>query len=193
MSFNSNSNTLRRKTVLALAAAMLLPAFAGATNGVATLPASPLPGLRLRGKGRFRRFIMPASLNAAASVQQSLTGALALLPFVLGFVALLNPPVAFAAPWLLASLLLTYVGFSAATVAYQAWGATLGMDALGRTRLTAAREGFGLFGVLIAAALPSLLAPTLNEGIARLSWGLPPLVLLAAVLLWRWRNVLEMK
>ena len=106
--------------------------------------------------------------------------ALALLPFVLGFVSLLNPPVAFAAPWLLASLLLTYVGFSAATVAYQAWGATLGMDALGRTRLTAAREGFGLFGVLIAAALPSLLAPTLNEGIARLSWVLPPLVLLAA-------------
>lgn len=107
--------------------------------------------------------------------------ALALLPFVLGFVALLNPPVAFAAPWLLASLLLTYVGFSAATVAYQAWGATLGVYALGRTRLTAAREGFGLFGVLIAAALPSLLAPTLNEGIARLSWVLPPLVLLAAI------------
>jgi Na+/melibiose symporter-like transporter len=106
--------------------------------------------------------------------------ALAVLPFALGFVALLNPPGENAGPWLLASLALTYLGFSAATVAYQAWGADVGVDSALRTRLTAAREGFGLLGVIVAAALPGLLAASLNDGIARLSWILPPLLLIGA-------------
>lgn len=96
--------------------------------------------------------------------------ALALLPFGLGFVALLNPPGEGAAVWLLGALALTYVGFSAATVAYQAWGADIGSDSGLRTRLTAAREGFGLLGVVLAAALPAVLASAMNTGIARLSW-----------------------
>ena len=108
--------------------------------------------------------------------------ALALLPFALGFVALLNPPRVDAGPWLLASLALTYLGFSAATVAYQAWGADIGSDSASRTRLTAAREGCGLLGVVLAAALPGLLAASLNEGISRLSWILPPLLLAAALI-----------
>lgn len=107
--------------------------------------------------------------------------ALALVPFAIGFVALLNPPAEQAGVWLLASLALTYLGFSAATVAYQAWGADVGGDSTQRTRLTAAREGFGLLGVVLAAALPALLAGSLNEGIARLSWILPPLLLIAAI------------
>ena len=107
--------------------------------------------------------------------------ALALIPFAIGFVALLNPPAEQAGVWLLASLALTYLGFSAATVAYQAWGADVGGDSTQRTRLTAAREGFGLLGVVLAAALPTLLADSLNEGIARLSWILPPLLLIAAI------------
>ena len=105
--------------------------------------------------------------------------AVSLLPFGLGFVALLNPPLEHAAPWLLASLLLTYAGFSAATVAYQAWGAAVGSDAPERTRLVASREAFGLLGVLVAAALPALLAVALNDGIARLAWVLPVLLVLA--------------
>jgi Na+/melibiose symporter-like transporter len=108
---------------------------------------------------------------------------LALLPFTLGFVALLNPPPGHAATWLLGSLVVTYVGFSAASVAYQAWGATIGSGAIVRTRLTAAREGFGLLGVLLAAALPAALALELNVGIARLAWILPALLLPAAVLI----------
>jgi len=104
----------------------------------------------------------------------------ALLPFALGFVALLNPPSGYGALWLLVSLALTYLGFSAATVAYQAWGADLGVDSALRTRLTAAREGFGLLGVVLAAALPALLAVDLADGIARLGWVLPPLLLIAA-------------
>ena len=107
--------------------------------------------------------------------------AIALLPFAIGFVALLNPPTQNAAFWLVGSLTLTYVGFSAASVAYQAWGADIGLNSGLRTRLTAAREGFGLLGVVLAAALPTLLAVKLSEGIARLSWILPPLLLVAAI------------
>ena len=106
--------------------------------------------------------------------------ALALLPFASGFVALLNPPAENAALWLIGSLTLTYVGFSAASVAYQAWGVDIGPTSGLRTRLTAAREGFGLLGVVLAAALPVLLASDLDKGIARLSWVLPPLLLFAA-------------
>jgi Na+/melibiose symporter-like transporter len=108
--------------------------------------------------------------------------AVALLPFALGFVALLNPPDTYVAPWLLASLALTYLGFSAASVAYQAWGADVGEDSQVRTRLTASREGFGLIGVVLAAALPAVLAPELGEGIARLAWVLPPVLLVAAAI-----------
>ncbi|HYO28706.1 MAG TPA: MFS transporter [Azonexus sp.] len=106
--------------------------------------------------------------------------ALALVPFALGFVALLNPPAENAALWLIGSLTLTYIGFSAASVAYQAWGVDIGPTSALRTRLTAAREGFGLLGVVLAAGLPVLLASDLDAGIARLSWVLPPLLLIAA-------------
>lgn len=104
----------------------------------------------------------------------------ALLPFTCGFVALLNPPESGAALWLLGSLILTYLGFSAASVAYQAWGAQAGADAQQRTRLTAAREGFGLIGVVLAAALPGLLMPETVAGVALLAWILPPLLVCAA-------------
>ncbi len=116
----------------------------------------------------------------ADRVSRPVMVALALLPFAIGFVALLNPPAANVELWLLGSLALTYLGFSAATVAYQAWGADIGSDSTLKTRLTAAREGFGLVGVVLAAALPALLAPGLSDGIARLSWILPPLLLIAA-------------
>ncbi|MHB1430266.1 MAG: MFS transporter [Rhodocyclaceae bacterium] len=108
--------------------------------------------------------------------------AAALLPFALGFVALLNPPAGNAALWLLGALALTYLGFSAASVAYQAWGADVGGDPGQRTRLTASREGFGLVGVVLAAALPGLLSSNMAEGIARLAWILPPLLLVAALI-----------
>lgn len=106
---------------------------------------------------------------------------LALLPFAAGFVALLNPPETQVAVWLAGSLALTYLGFSAASVAYQAWGADVGGDSRGRTRLTAAREGFGLLGVVLAAALPGWLAASPVQGTAALAWVLPPLLAIAAL------------
>lgn len=108
--------------------------------------------------------------------------AIALLPFALGFVALLNPPSHNVAYWLVGALTLTYIGFSAASVAYQAWGADIGLNSGLRTRLTAAREGFGLLGVVLAAALPALLAAEMSQGIERLSWILPPLLLVVAII-----------
>ncbi|WP_284189166.1 MFS transporter, partial [Zoogloea oryzae] len=60
--------------------------------------------------------------------------AIALLPFAAGFAALVNPPASHAAGWLLGALALTYLGFSAATVAYQAWGADIAPDSGERTR-----------------------------------------------------------
>ncbi len=106
--------------------------------------------------------------------------AIALVPFALGFVALLHPSAQSPALWLFASLTLTYLGFSAVSVAYQAWGAAIGADSRQRTQLTAAREGYGLIGVVLAAGLPTVLAGDLNAGIARLAWILPPLLLIAA-------------
>jgi Na+/melibiose symporter-like transporter len=77
-----------------------------------------------------------------------------------GFVLLFNPPAlagTAAVAWLFCTLVAAYLGYSLATVAYQAWGAELAHDDAGRTRITAAREGAGLIGVLIGGALPTVL------------------------------------
>jgi glycoside/pentoside/hexuronide:cation symporter, GPH family len=108
--------------------------------------------------------------------------ALALLPFGAGFMALFHPPAEATIGWLLACLALTYAGFSGASIAHQAWATDLAPDAAGRTRLAASREGFGLLGVVGAAAIPALLASNTSEGVARLAWLLPPLLLGSAAL-----------
>lgn len=79
----------------------------------------------------------------------------------LGFALLLQPPdgmgEAAAAGWLTVTLVAAYVGYSLAIVAYQAWGSELAHDDAGRARITGAREGAGLVGVLVGAVLPQLL------------------------------------
>ena len=108
------------------------------------------------------------------------------LPFLAaGLFGLVHPPATGAAAWLLSFMLVTFFGFSLATVAYQAWGAEAGGDATGRTRLTASRAGFGLLGVLLAAVLPGLLSPELGRGLSLLAWIYPPLLAGAAWLSWR--------
>lgn len=106
----------------------------------------------------------------------------ALAPFAVGMLALFNPPAGAGLPWLAGALTVTYLSFSLLNVAYCAWGADIGGDLTTRTRLTAAREGWGLVGVLLAAALPGLLSPSFEIGLARLSWGFPLLLGVAAVL-----------
>lgn len=71
--------------------------------------------------------------------------------------ALFHPPRQSAGAWFLASLLLVYTAYSLVAVSYQAYGAEIARDAVGRTRVAAWREGFGLAGVVLAAALPPLM------------------------------------
>ncbi len=73
-------------------------------------------------------------------------------------------------PWLIVMLMLTTIGYSLVTVVHNTWGACLSSVPHERTRLFAAREGFGLLGVVLAAALPTLLAASLAEGLARMGW-----------------------
>ncbi len=73
-------------------------------------------------------------------------------------------------PWVIVMLTLTTVGYSLATVVHNIWGARLSNLPHERTRLFAAREGFGLVGVMLAAALPTVLAASLAEGLARMGW-----------------------
>ena len=62
------------------------------------------------------------------------------------------------APWLALSLVLVYLGLSAASISYFALGSALSRDYAERTRITAARGVAALAGVLLAAAVPELLA-----------------------------------
>jgi Na+/melibiose symporter-like transporter len=83
---------------------------------------------------------------------------------------LFNPPALAAAAlgwWLLACLIVVYLGFSMASISYQAWGAQLSDDRDERTRITASRETFTLIGVVSAAALPVLLGSGGTEQLSR--------------------------
>ena len=94
----------------------------------------------------------------------------AALPLLaLGMVALFHPPAAHLGWWLAAGLVVTYLGFSMASIAYQAWGAQLASDVDERTRVTAAREIFTLAGVVVAAAAPQALGGENAAGLARFS------------------------
>ncbi len=106
--------------------------------------------------------------------------AIALLPLTAGLVTMFNPPAgAPLAAWLIATVALVTLGFSAASIAYQAWGARLG-DARDRTSVTAAREGFGLAGVVLASLLPQAFATTVEAGLPAATWVLAGLTALCA-------------
>lgn len=92
----------------------------------------------------------------------------ALPPLAAGFLALFGPPADAGLAWLAVSLLLVTFGYSLATINYAAWGAELADTPDGRTRLVASREGFALAGVVLAAALPSLLGNDAVGGAAQL-------------------------
>jgi glycoside/pentoside/hexuronide:cation symporter, GPH family len=81
--------------------------------------------------------------------------------------------------WLIISLSVVYLGFSMATVSYQAYGAELSTDAHERTRITAVREGLSVVGVLLAAALPEILARQsgMREGFAQFATLYVPLAI----------------
>ena len=75
----------------------------------------------------------------------------------IGYVLLFSPVEGMsstgAAAWLTITLIAATLGYSLASIAYQAWGARLADDDSGRARVTAWREGFGLVGVILASLL----------------------------------------
>jgi GPH family glycoside/pentoside/hexuronide:cation symporter len=110
--------------------------------------------------------------------------AFALPALALGLAALLAPP-AEGGPgglvWLVLTLALTFIGFSLATINYHAWGAEIGETPQERVRVTAAREIFALCGVVVAAALPSLLASDAATALRHLGWLFVPILAVAAL------------
>ena len=98
----------------------------------------------------------------------------------LGWFGLFHPPQQAVLPWLAATLALTTVGYSLATVVHSTWGARIHPASHERTRLFAAREGFGLAGVVLAATLPLLLSADLASGLRAMGWIFPGLLLLFA-------------
>jgi Na+/melibiose symporter-like transporter len=114
----------------------------------------------------FDAFIDPAiglwidGQRSHAGYQRVILLALPLL--AIGFIALFHPPQVIGTHpfiWFLCSLMVVYLGFSLATIAYQSWGASLTQARSQRSRVTAVREACGLFGVVIAAALPGIVDP----------------------------------
>jgi len=106
---------------------------------------------------------------------------LALPLLAVGLVGLLTPPPGAGAGWLAAALAVTFAGFSLASINYHAWGAEVDVGTQQRAQVTAWREGFALAGVVVAAALPALLADEAAPGLQRLAWVFVPVLAIAAL------------
>lgn len=103
----------------------------------------------------------------------------------LGLVGLFHPikgGTALVTLWLAACLILTYAGFSLAAISYFAVGAELSEDYHERTKVTAARSAVGVIGILLASALPGVLASgsTPLEGLRIFSLLFVPILLVCA-------------
>ena len=104
----------------------------------------------------------------------------ALIPLALGMFGLFHPPPNIPlAAWLTGSVVVVTFGFSAASIAYQAWGAQIGSPAE-RTTVTATREAFGLAGVILAALLPQLFAASIEQGLPATALAFVPLLAVCA-------------
>jgi Na+/melibiose symporter-like transporter len=147
-------------TALGLGAVGLLLGLARLVDAVTDPLLGVLVDARLGARGR--RWALPFALPLLA----------------LGMVALFHPPAtAYPGAWLLASLVVVSLGYSLASIAYQALVADLHHAPHQRTRLAATREGIGLVGVMVAALLPGLLAAGDEQA------GMAPFSLLFALLL----------
>lgn len=86
--------------------------------------------------------------------------------------------------WFFSMLILVYTAFSMVQISYQAYAIDLADDINQRTRITAFREGLGLLGVFIAAALPQILsdASDAKTGFAQYSFIFAPILLVAVLI-----------
>jgi Na+/melibiose symporter-like transporter len=69
--------------------------------------------------------------------------------------------------WLLAALIIVHLGYAGVSISYHAHGADLTDDYNERTRVTVAREVFGLSGMTLAVVLPAILInPNIHSDLA---------------------------
>lgn len=89
----------------------------------------------------------------------------------LGLVLVFHPPWRGTASlaWLMLSLLPAYLGYSSAAIAHLALGASFGATSAERARVAVWREGFGLVGILLAAAAPQFVASDAGAALAQSS------------------------
>lgn len=103
-----------------------------------------------------------------------------------GMYLLFHPPASGSglAAWLTLSLILVYLGLSAASISYFALGSAWSRDYAERTRITAARGAAALTGVLFAATLPEWLAQRYGTaaGLGLFSIAYAPLLLAGVAL-----------
>jgi len=104
----------------------------------------------------------------------------------LSLVQLFEPPQFVTMTYLITWSIFLYIGWTFINVPYTAWGAELSPDYYQRVRITSAREGLMVLGILAAGAMPFFAAQTgisEREGLAAISWlavllGIPFLTLL---------------
>jgi GPH family glycoside/pentoside/hexuronide:cation symporter len=107
--------------------------------------------------------------SAATRPGRGLLVMLSLPLLAVGMLALFHPPAggeAVLVAWLGLSLVVVQLGFSMGSISYYAMGAELSEDYHERTRVTATRGALAVAGVLIAAAVPQLLAARHGEAAA---------------------------
>ncbi len=148
-----------------------------ATLGALLLAARLLDALVDPWLGRVTDRLFARSVRAVL-IFGAVAAAVLALGFSLLFMPLVREPTALVV-WAGVCLLITYLGYSALTVAHQSWGAMLGGDARQRSHIVAWREGLGLVGVVLAAVTPALLGVPTMLGL---------LVVSLAVGWWAWAH-----
>ena len=78
----------------------------------------------------------------------------------LALIRIVSPPQPVDWPYLLIWSGVLYLGWTLVAIPYAAWGAELRSGYRERLRITSAREGAGLLGILFASALPAVLITT---------------------------------
>ena len=104
----------------------------------------------------------------------------------LALIKIVSPPEFVDWPYLLIWSGILYLGWTLVAIPYAAWGAELRKGYRERLRITSAREGAGILGIMVASALPAVLimsGRTEQDALIILAWtativGVPVAVLL---------------
>lgn len=114
---------------------------------------------------------------------------LAILGLVVGFALVFHRPTWVWAPlWFGLSVLIATTCFSVVSINLTALGGLWPKTEAMRTRVSAIREGLGIFGLLLAVSLPSLLAPYMSKqaSFQILCLALAGIAGITGLIFWRW-------